>query len=164
VEENGWLWWLMLNFNGHSIHTFDEKGRFIIPSRFRDVIRSSGDETIMLTRMEKVILGYTMNEWRDLEERILEKARNGSKKMRHLRRYIVGAASNCKIDKQGRVVIPPTLRDHAELEKEKEIVLVGLIDHFEIWSRHNWDKNTEQIEDDIKNEELEDEIAEIGLL
>jgi MraZ protein len=147
-------------FRGNSIHTIDDKGRFIVPSRFRDVIRSGGGDAIMLTRMEKAVIGYTLNGWNKFEERILALA-DTSEHMRHLRRYLVGAACECNCDKQGRVLVPPTLRNYAGLEKE--IVLVGLLDHFEIWSRGNWDAHTEQIETNIQKGDVHAEIAKLGL-
>lgn len=147
-------------FRGNSLHTIDEKGRIIIPTRFREVIRTGGVDAVMLTRMENAVVGYALNGWNKFEERILDLA-DTSEHMRHLRRYLVGAAAECNCDKQGRVLVPPTLRAYAGLEKE--IVLVGLLDHFEIWSRENWDAHTEQIEANILKGEVHSEIAKLGL-
>jgi transcriptional regulator MraZ len=147
-------------FRGNSIHTIDDKGRFIIPARFRDVMRAAGSEALMLTRMEKTVIAYSLNGWSKFEEKILFLA-DTSAYMRYLRRYLVGAACECACDKQGRVLIPQTLRGYAELEKD--IVLVGLLDHFEIWSHANWEKETERIEADIQKGEAHLEIAKLGL-
>ena len=148
-------------FRGNSIHTIDEKGRIIIPTRFREEIRTSGGgDAVILSRMDNAVVGYTLNGWNKLEERILQLA-DTSEHMRNLRRYLIGGAYECSWDKQGRVLVPPTLRDYAELEKE--ITLVGLLDHFEIWSRANWDAHTKQIEADIKKGDVYAEIAKLGL-
>jgi MraZ protein len=149
-------------FRGNSTHTIDDKGRFIIPARFRDVIRSGGGDALMLTRMEKAVKAYSLNGWNKFEEKFLSLTDSGEhERMRDLRRYIVGAATECTCDKQGRVLIPQTLRGYAQLDKE--IVLVGLLDHFEIWSRDNWEKETERIEADIQKGDAHLEIAKLGL-
>ncbi|MCP4748957.1 MAG: division/cell wall cluster transcriptional repressor MraZ [Desulfobacteraceae bacterium] len=147
-------------FRGSSIHTIDDKGRIIIPSRFKDVIKASGRDAVMITRMDKSLFFYTLAEWNKIEERILSLA-DMSKNMRRIRRYFVGGAFECNCDKQGRVLIPPTLRDYAALVKE--IVLVGLLDHFEIWSRENWDKENGQMEIDLQKGVVHEEIARLGL-
>jgi MraZ protein len=84
-----------------------------------------------------------------------------SENMRRIRRYFVGGAFDCNLDKQGRVLIPPTLRGYAELEKD--IVLVGLLDHFEVWSKDNWEKENEQMEIDLQKGVVHEEIARLGL-
>ena len=150
----------MAMFRGSSIHTLDPKGRLIVPSRFRDVIRAGGGEAVMITRMDKGLFAYTLEGWAKIEQRILDNA-DMSEHMRRIRRYFVGGAFECSCDKQGRVLIPPTLRTYAGLEKE--IVLVGLLDHFEVWSRENWDKENEQMEIDLQKGVVHEEIAKLGL-
>ena len=81
--------------------------------------------------------------------------------MRRFRRTFIGSANECLFDKQERILIRPELRSYAQLEKD--IVLVGVLDHFEIWSRSNWDKENEEIENDMKREEVRNEIAKLGL-
>jgi MraZ protein len=147
-------------FRGSSIHTLDPKGRLIIPARFRDVIRVGGGDAVMITRMDKSLFGYTLEGWGKVEERILSMA-DMSENMRRIRRYFVGGAFDCNLDKQGRVLIPPTLRGYAELEKD--IVLVGLLDHFEVWSKDNWEKENEQMEIDLQKGVVHEEIARLGL-
>ena len=147
-------------FRGNSLHTIDEKGRIIIPTRFREVIRTGGTDAVMLTRMEKAVVGYTLNGWNKLEERILQLA-DSSEHMRHLRRYLVGAAAECNCDKQGRVLVPPALRVYAGLEKE--IVLVGVINRFEIWSKEKWDQENGQMDIDMGDDQVRQEIAQLRL-
>jgi MraZ protein len=65
------------------------------------------------------------------------------------------------LDKQARVLIPPSLRQYAGLNKE--VVLVGVLDHFEVWAKENWAQEDENLQDDLKNEDLRNEIAELGL-
>ena len=149
-------------FRGSSTHTLDPKGRIIIPARFRDVIREgSGDaDTVMITRMDKSLYAYALNEWSRIEEKILSLAEK-SDAMRRFRRVFVGGAFECACDKQGRVLIPLPLRKYASLEKD--IVLVGALDHFEIWSNDNWEKENELMENDMMKEEVRKEISKLGL-
>ena len=147
-------------FRGSSFHTIDTKGRFIIPARFRDVIKSDGAESVMVSRMDNCLVGYCLDEWRKLEEKILYMAEK-NEYMRRFRRVFIGGAFDCNCDKQGRVLVPPTLRDYAGLTKE--IVLVGVLDHFEIWSREKWDHENNLLEEDMKQEEVRNEIAKLGI-
>ena len=106
------------------------------------------------------LFGYTYTEWEKIEDRILSLAEK-SESMRRFRRLFIGGAFDCVIDKQDRVLIPPTLRQYAGLDKE--IVLVGVLDHFEIWSRTSWDSENENLVSDLKDEEVRNEIAKLGL-
>ncbi len=147
-------------FRGSSFHTVDEKGRLIIPTRFRDVIRAGGGEGIMVSRMDGCLLAYCMEEWAKIEGRILALAEK-SDSMRRFRRVFIGGASYCACDKQGRILIPPPLRAYGGLERD--IVLVGVLDHFEIWSREQWDRENDYMEADMKKEDVRNEIAKLGL-
>jgi len=113
----------------------------------------------MITRMDKSLYAYTMEEWNLLEKRIEQAEKSDT--MRRLRRVFIGMAHECPFDKQGRVLIPPALREYAALDKE--IVLVGVLDHFEIWSKDNWIKENEAMEMDMQNVEVRNEIAKLGL-
>jgi len=147
-------------FRGSSFHTIDAKGRVIIPTRFRDVIRADGADGLMISRMDSCLVGFTFNEWRNIESKILAMAEKNDN-MRRFRRVFIGGSFECSCDKQDRILVPPSLRQYAELEKE--IVLVGVLDHFEIWSRDNYDKETMVLEKDMKKEEVRNEIARLGI-
>ncbi len=147
-------------FRGTSFHTIDSKGRIIIPSRFREVVQNSGEERLMVSRMDKSLFAYTFQEWGKIETKIMSLAEK-SANMRRFRRVFVGGAFDCACDKQERILIPPILRQYAKIEKD--IVLVGVLDHFEIWSRENWDNENMTMETDMKKEEVRNEIAKLGL-
>lgn len=147
-------------FRGSSYHTVDEKGRFAIPARFRDVLRATGYDGIMVSRLDGCLMAYTVEEWGKIESRILNLAER-SDSMRRFRRVFIGEAANCPCDKQGRVLVPQTLRQYAEFERD--IVVVGVLDHFEIWARKNWDQESIGLEDDMKQEEVRNQIAKLGL-
>ena len=147
-------------FRGSSYHTIDAKGRVIIPTRFRDVLRADGADGLMISRMDSCLVGFTFNEWRNIESKILAMAEKNDN-MRRFRRVFIGGSFECSCDKQDRILVPPSLRQYAELEKE--IVLVGVLDHFEIWSRDSYDKETMILEKDMKKEEVRNEIAKLGI-
>jgi len=114
----------------------------------------------MITRMDQCLYAYSVNEWSKILDRIMDLAEK-SDHMRRFRRVFVGGAFECNCDKQNRVLIPPTLRDYAALAKE--IVLVGVLDHFEVWSKDNWEKENETMENDMLKEEVRNEISRLGL-
>lgn len=147
-------------FRGSSFHTIDSKGRIIIPTRFRDVIRAGGGNGIVVSRMDKSLVSYTLEGWSKIESKILSLAEK-SENMRRFRRVFIGGSFECSCDNQDRILIPPALRQYAELKKE--IVLVGVLDHFEAWSRENWDKENMNMEKDMQKEEVRNEIAKLGL-
>ena len=147
-------------FRGSSFHTMDSKGRIIIPSRLRDVIKADGSYGVMLSRMDGALIAYTYDEWRKIENRILTLAEK-SESMRRFRRVFIGGSFECPCDKQDRILIPQNLREYAEFEKD--IVLVGVLDHFEIWSRDSWNRENMDLEKDMKKEDVRNEIAKLGL-
>jgi len=147
-------------FRGSSFHTIDSKGRIIIPARFRDVIKAQESNGVMVSRMDGGLVAYSYDEWSNIEKRILSLAEK-SENMRRFRRVFIGGAFECTCDKQDRILIPQNLRQYAELDKE--IVLVGVLDHFEIWSRKSWDTENIHLEKDMKKEDVRNEIAKLGL-
>ncbi len=147
-------------FRSTSYNTLDEKGRFIMPARFRDAIREGGGGRFMLTRLDKALFAYTMDEWNLVESKILRKPVTSSA-LRRFRRIFIGGASECHRDKQDRVLIPLPMREYADLKKD--IVLVGQINHFEIWSRERYEFEERQLDVDMNNKDVGDEIAKFGL-
>jgi len=147
-------------FRGSSFHTIDNKGRLIIPARFREVIKSKDGDGVMISRMDNCLVAYPFKEWRNLENKILSLAET-SENMRRFRRVFIGGAFECSCDKQDRILIPQSLRQYADLDKE--IVLVGVLEHFEIWARQKWEQENTELEKDFKKEEVRNEIAKLGL-
>jgi MraZ protein len=147
-------------FRGSSFHTIDTKGRIIIPTRFRDVIKADGADSVMVSRIDNCVVAYTMEKWRKLENEVLSLPKP-SARMRRFRRVFIGGAFECSCDKQDRILIPSTLRAYASLDKD--IVLVGALERFEIWSRENWDKEVLSLDEDMQNEEVRSEVDELGI-
>jgi MraZ protein len=149
-------------FRGSSYHTIDDKGRIVIPSRFRVLARSEDGDGIMVSRtgLDQCLVAFPMGVWSQLEERILRLAEK-SDTMRRFRRVFIGGAHECVCDKQDRILIPPTLRQYAALNKE--IVLVGVLDHFEVWSRENYQNEELMLANDLKDPEARNEIIRLSI-
>lgn len=147
-------------FRGSSFHNLDKKGRLIIPARFRNVLAQSSVEGLMVSKMDGALFCYTFEEWHKIEDRILSLATK-SENMRRFRRIFIGGAHECMVDKQGRILIPQGLRHYAGLVRG--VVLVGVLDHFEIWAEERWAQEDENLHSDMKNEVLRNEVAELGL-
>lgn len=146
-------------FRETTANTIDPKGRISIPARFRDIIRGDGGR-VFVTRLDNALNAYTSAEWLKIERRILEMAET-SMETRRFRRFFVGGAAECICDKQGRILIPAMLRQYAGLEKHA--VLVGQINHFQIWDRDRYQEDLILLEKDITSREVSDTIAQLGL-
>ena len=132
---------LLNNFEDISYHSVDDKGRFIVPVRFRNVLKKEGGDCVVLTSIygKKSISAYTLNKWNMLAPAIWDK-RDESDEMESFSRHFISHSKKCFFDRQGRVVIPATLREIANIDKE--IILLGLFDKFEIWTKTNLDEDT----------------------
>lgn len=150
----------MTRFRGSSNHTIDAKGRLIIPARFKELIGNGGRPGVMVSKMDKCLVAYPFEMWEKIEERILELAER-SDALRRFRRVFIGGAFECFCDKQDRILIPPSLRDYAVLTKE--IILVGVLDHFEIWARDSWDKENALLDQDLQEADVRIQISRLGL-
>lgn len=121
-------------FMGEFHHNIDQKGRIIVPAKLRDDL----GETFVITRgLDRCLFGYPMAEWKQLEEKL--KALPLTKKdARSFTRFFFSGATECEIDKQGRIHIPPTLRTYANLDKE--CVIIGVSNRIELWAKESWEE------------------------
>jgi MraZ protein len=124
-------------FRGNFEHTIDQKGRLSIPSRFRELLREHYEEKFIVTRSENCLEAYPEAEWVKLEKKISQLPQL-DKNAKAVMRFLVSSAIECPVDKQGRILIPQYLRNHAGLEKD--VVLAGMIDKVEIWAKDRWEK------------------------
>ncbi len=147
-------------FRSISYHTVDKKGRVVVPSRFRDTISKGGGNGVVVTGMDACLYAYTFEGWSRIEEKILLQTQS-SGSLRRFKRVFIGSACECLCDKQGRVLIPHALRVYAGLGKE--VVIAGVLNHFEIWSKINWDNENSLMNQDLKDENVQNDIAKIGL-
>ena len=114
---------------GEFNHSIDEKGRLIIPARLRDDL---GEKFVICNGLEGCLFVYSQEEWSKFVAE-LETLPRMNKDARIFKRYFFGSASEGSFDKQGRVLVPPSLRKAANLEKD--VVLVGVQDRVEIWDK-----------------------------
>jgi len=128
-------------FRGRSTHMLDAKGRLSIPARFRDVLKAKYDGGLMITTMPNCLAAYPFEEWRKIEEKF-SKYRLATPEIRAYQRFFLAGAVECPIDGQGRVLIPASLRKEAELTRE--VVLSGMLNYFEIWSKDKLDKELQK--------------------
>lgn len=150
----------MKKFRGNYYHTLDQKGRFTLPSEFKEVLLESATASVMITRMDGCLFAYPFEEWEEIENRILSLPTT-SETIRRFRRIFVGGAFACPFDKQGRILVPPPLREYAGLDRD--IVLVSAVSHFEIWSKARWENEFLSWEEELKQGQARADIAPIGL-
>ncbi len=124
-------------FRGSFEHTIDSKGRLSIPARFREILARRFDPRLVVTSYDGCLIAYPHAEWKVLEEKVASLS-EFKKDTRAFLRFFYSSATDCPIDKLGRILIPQTLREYAGLEKE--VMLVGALKHIEIWSKGRWEK------------------------
>jgi MraZ protein len=125
-------------FYGEYEHSLDEKGRLIIPSRIRDVMKQEGITSFIITRgLDECLFLFSTQQWRAHEERLASQPLEKSNARRFTRMFFSGAAE-CSPDRQGRIFIPPNLREHAHIEKD--VVVIGVQSRLEIWDKASWEK------------------------
>jgi len=122
-------------FRGTYEHTVDQKGRLSIPSKFREILRDHFSEMLIITRSDGCLVAYTEDEWQRLERKISELPQLKAN-VTDVQRYIIASASDCPVDKQGRILIPQYLREHAEIARD--VILAGMTNKIEIWSKERW--------------------------
>ncbi|WP_075981026.1 division/cell wall cluster transcriptional repressor MraZ [Bacillus massilinigeriensis] len=128
-------------FMGEYHHNVDMKGRLIVPAKFRDDL----GETFVITRgLDQCLFGYPLEEWKILEEK-LKGLPLTKKDARAFTRFFFSGATECELDKQGRINITTPLLQYAKLEKE--CVIVGVSNRIEIWSKPLWEDFFAQSED-----------------
>ncbi len=145
-------------FRSRTVHTLDEKGRLNLPSRFREVMRQSGSEILMVAPWKTHLRAFRLAEWEALETKLL--TQGGEQGIIKFVRYVIGGVVECPLDKQGRIRIPPELRLDANLSKE--VVLTGMMDWFEISDK---DSTQAEIEDTRENfDDFQAGLSRLGVL
>jgi MraZ protein len=135
-------------FRGKSAHTLDAKGRLSVPARFREVLKTTyEDSRFMVTNLPNCLAAYPMPVWQKIEEKFSD-VLFGPPALLKLKRYLLGPAVECRLDAQGRILIPASLREEAGLEKE--IILAGMQNYIEIWNRTKLDEERRQVEEDFE--------------
>lgn len=122
----------MVNFLGSYTHTVDHKGRVNVPVKFRKHIRTDEDDTLIITRgLDGCLFVYPIDEWEQIDTRLRELPIT-RQNTRVFIRMLSSEAVAVSMDKQGRIALPRQLIERAGIEAE--VLIVGTLDHFEIWS------------------------------
>lgn len=143
-------------FRGRFEHTIDGKGRLSIPSKFRETLSERYDARLVLTAYDGCLMAYPFAEWQKLEEKVAALP-EFNKDTRFFLRHFYSSATDCAIDKLGRLLVPPTLRSYAKLTAD--VVLVGAIKSIEIWSRGEWEKAASA----VSSEDIVNSMQRLGL-
>jgi MraZ protein len=146
-------------FRGRYEHTIDAKGRTSLPARYRDVLSSIGERRVILTSaLDPCLVAYTAPEWAAFEER-LAKLPQFDSAVQKLKRIYVSGAVECEVDDSGRILVPPTLREHAHLKKD--VLWAGNGKYAELWDTQAWKKFFET--DAEERQQISARLAELGL-
>ncbi len=140
-------------FMGEYSHSVDAKGRIIMPAKFREQL---GDSFVVTKGLDGCLFVYPKEEWALIEERFREHPLT-TKDARKFTRFFFAGAAECEIDKQGRVLVPTVLREFAGLEKD--VVMVGVLNRIEMWSKSAWEEGSAYEDMD----EIAEHMAELGL-
>ena len=130
-------------------HTIDNKGRLIIPSKFREAFKEYDIQKFYITRgLDKCLFLFTENEWKSQESKFRSVSFTKRESRKFNRLYFSGA-SEIECDKQGRILIPKYLKDYAVIKRD--VMIIGVSNRIEIWSQEAWksyyDNSKESFED-----------------
>ncbi len=123
-------------FRGHYEHSIDAKGRTRLPARFRHVLAAADLRLVVAPALADECLDvYPMAAWEEFEKRVAQLPK-WERDTVLLRRRYVSAAVECELDRNGRILVPASLREHAGLSKE--VLWAGVGTTIELWSRERW--------------------------
>lgn len=149
-------------FRGVSAVNLDAKGRMALPVRFREVLRGAceGHVVITIDMDERCLLLYPLPVWEEIQAQ-LESLPNVNREARRIQRLLIGHATDADLDGSGRVLVPPMLREYAELSKK--LVLIGQGRKLEIWAEELWTERRDAWLEDGASGEGSDALASISL-
>lgn len=124
-----------------------------MPAKYREIL---GEEFVVTKGLDNCLFVYSNDEWENIENKFQE-IPSADKAARKFMRFFFAGAADCEVDRQGRVLIPPKLREYAGLQKE--VVLAGVRNRIEIWDAERWQENEF---DDV--DEIAEHMAELGLM
>jgi len=142
-------------FTGEFQHSIDDKGRLIMPAKFRELL----GEAFMITKgLDGCLFVYPQDEWQNLEKK-LKNLPFTNKDARAFARFFFSGASECEADKQGRILISGILREYSKIVKD--IVIIGVGTRIEIWSKEIWAGYSQATAENY--EELAEKMVELDL-
>lgn len=126
-------------FRGINAITIDSKGRFAVPTRYREAL--GAQMVLTIDTEETCVLLYPSAQWQIIEDK-LQSLPSFNAYARRIQRLLIGHATDVEIDNSGRVLLPQLLRDYAHIDKK--MVMIGQGNKFEIWDEHLWQQKREQ--------------------
>ena len=129
-------------FRGVAQLNLDSKGRLTVPSRYREalLVRCAG-RLVITADFDKCLLIYPQPDWEPIQQKLMERS-SFNPRIRGLQRQLVGHAEDIEMDAVGRVLVSSALREFAALDKN--VVLVGQGNRFELWDKEQWDQALER--------------------
>lgn len=150
-------------FRGVNSLSLDAKGRMAMPSKYRErlLAQCNGQMIVTVDRSDACLLLYPIPEWEDIERKLVRLG-NLNPQARRLQRLLIGHAMEVELDTNGRILLPPPLREFAQLDKR--IALTGQGNKFEIWDEQTWSEQRDTwIASDDQNAELSAELESLSL-
>lgn len=142
-------------FLGEYRYTLDIKKRLSIPAKFR---KNLGKNPILTRGLDGCLFLYPRREWEKLSQK-LGKLPLGKSDARGLQRLMLSGAMEVNLDSLGRILIPDYLKDYASLQKE--VIIVGLYNHIEIWAKEKWEEYSQKVSQEIGN--IAERLGELGV-
>lgn len=140
---------------GEYQHSLDAKGRLIIPAKFREEL---GEGAILTRGLDNCLFLFPAEEWGILESKLktLPLTKGDA---RQFVRFLFSGATECEMDKQGRIILPQNLRDFATIDKDA--VVIGVSSRIEIWSKEKWESYVSIAEESF--EDIAENIVDLGI-
>lgn len=140
---------------GEYQHNIDEKGRIIVPAKFREGL---GERFVLTRGLDNCLFAYPLEEWKNVEEK-LKKLPLTKKAARSFTRFFFSGAVECTVDKQGRINIPQPLRSYSKLQKE--CVVIGVSNRVEVWAKEIWEEYFSESEQSF--EEIAEDLLDFDI-
>jgi MraZ protein len=145
-------------FRGRYYHTLDEKGRITLPARLREVFAEKQDNRMVITTWDGYLMIFPYDEWQIIEAKVTHQSIL-KKEIRAFQRFFMSGAIDCSLDSQGRILLPPHLREYAKIDKD--VVLAGMMRVIELWNREKFEEEIKKTEDDPSSLNY---MADLGIL
>ncbi len=142
-------------FTGEHKHAVDSKNRLSIPAKFREKL---GDAFYITKGLDHCLFVFPMDEWRQFEAKLKELPLSNSQARMFARSFFAGA-TECEFDKQGRVLLPQNLREHANLDRD--VYITGAGSRVEIWDASTWETYTETMNTNM--DALAEDMEQLGI-
>jgi len=144
-------------FAGRYEYSIDDKSRVSIPAKFREALAQNHDLRLILTNLDGCIVAYPYQEWLSIQDKV--SAGPVRKEARAFLRYFYSGASECPIDKLGRILIPQALKTDAHIQKN--VVIIGVGKKIEVWAKEKWEELVKLATADP--DQIADIVSELGL-